>query len=235
MNFNLSERRRKLLISIAAGILGNLLALLSTMLTPMHTQVSFDFSHLATFMVALTLGPVYGLITGAIAAIQPYIQYAVMGIYGPYFGLAIIFGKAMTGFFCGLLRNRMPSFLAVSLSYIPECLFTLGFVLLMRIFLPPGTMSWEVINSILTEGWVEVLIFSFVIDNVLRHKVIETAVLMLEIFIIMFLVHKEFINTLLLLLLITSLTLILFEIINPLSGKNNSGGKIDKEDSNPVT
>ena len=228
MNFNLSEKRRKLLIAVVAGILGNLLALLSTMLTPMQTQVSFDFSHLATFMVALTLGPVYGLITGAIAAIQPYIQYAVMGIYGPFFGLAIIFGKAMTGFFCGLLRNRMPSFLAVSLSYIPESLFTLSFVLLMRIFLPPGTMSWEVINGILTEGWVEVIIFSFVIDNVLRHKVIETAVLMLEIFIIMFLVHKEFINTLLLLLLITLLTLILFEIIKPLFRKNNSDGKTEK-------
>jgi hypothetical protein len=232
MNFNLSEKRRKLLIAIAAGILGNMLALLSSMLTPMQTQVSFDFSHLATFMVALTLGPVYGLITGAIAAIQPYIQYAVIGIYGPFFGLAIIFGKAMTGFFCGLLRNRMPSFLAVSLSYIPESLFTLGFVLSMRIFLPPGSMSWEVINGILTEGWVEVLIFSFVIDNVLRQKVIETAVLMLEIFIIMFLVHKEFINTLLLLLLITLLTLILFEIIKPLFRKNNSDGKTDKEDSN---
>ena len=235
MNFHLSERRRKLLIAIAAGILGNLLALLSSMLTPMHTQVSFDFSHLATFMVALTLGPVYGLITGAIAAIQPYIQYAVMGIYGPFFGLAIIIGKAMTGFFCGLLRNRMPSFLAVNLSYIPECLFTLGFVLSMRIFLPPGSMSWEIIKGILTEGWVEVLIFSFVIDNVLRQKVIETAVLMLEIFIIMFLVHKEFINTLLILLLITLLTLILFEIIKPLFGKNNADGKTDKKDSNPAT
>jgi hypothetical protein len=43
---------------------------------------------------------------------------------------------------------------------------------------------------------------------------------MLEMFIIMFLVHKEFINTLLILLLITLITVILFEIIKPFIKKN---------------
>jgi len=38
---------------------------------------------------------------------------------------------------------------------------------------------------------------------------------MLEIFIIMFLVHKEFITTLLVMLLNTLITLILFELIKP--------------------
>jgi hypothetical protein len=66
-----------------------------------------------------------------------------------------------------------------------------------------------------------VIIFSFLIDTVMRRRVIETAVLMLEIFIIMFLVHKEFINTLLVLLLITLITLILFEIIKPFIKKNS--------------
>jgi hypothetical protein len=219
MTINLTEKRKKLLITIIAGILGNFLALLSSMLTPMHPQVCFDFSHLATFMIAVAFGPGYGFLAGAIASLHPYFHYAVWGLYGPFFGLAIVFGKAMTGFFCGLLRDKMPTYLAISLAYIPESLFTLGFSLLMSIFLPAGAMSWEIISSILMEGWVEVIIFAFVIDNIVRRKIIETAILMLEIFIIMFLVHKEFIETLLLLLLITLLTLILFEIIEPLTGK----------------
>ncbi len=215
MTFNLNDRMKKVLAAIAAGILGNLLSFLSSLLTPMHPQVTFDFSHLATFVVALAFGPFYGLITGAIGSIYPYVHYAVFGIYGPFFGLAIIFGKAMTGFICGLLRNRMPVFLAVNISYIPESLFTFGFLQLMTLFLLSGNLNTEIISGIITEGWVEVIIFSFLIDTVMRRRIIETAVLMLEIFIIMFLVHKEFINTLLILLLITLITLILFELIKP--------------------
>ncbi|HUN55723.1 MAG TPA: hypothetical protein VMU29_11260 [Smithella sp.] len=220
MTFNPGDKMKKVLAAIGAGILGNLLSFLSSLLTPMHPQISFDFSHLATFVAAIALGPVYGMIAGAVGSIYPYAHYAVFGIYGPYFGLAIIFGKAMTGFICGLLRNKMPVFLAVNISYIPESLYTFGFTQLMILFLPGGSMNGTIISGIITEGWVEVIIFSFLIDTVMRRRVIETAVLMLEIFIIMFLVHKEFINTLLVLLLITLITLILFEIIKPFINKN---------------
>ena len=223
MTFNLSDRTKKLLAAIAIGISGNLLSYLSSLLTPMHPQISFDFSHLATFVAAIVFGPLYGLIAGAIGSIYPYCHYAVFGIYGPFFGLAIIFGKAMTGFICGLLRNRMPVFLAINISYIPESLYTLGFTLLMTSFLPAGSLNGEMISGIIIEGWVEVIIFSFLIDTVMRRRVIDTAVLMLEIFIIMFLVHKEFITTLLVLLLITLITLILFELIKPFIKKKPGG------------
>jgi hypothetical protein len=215
MTFNLSERMKKIIATIAVGIAGNLLSYLSSLLTPMHPQISFDFSHLATFTAAIVFGPFYGLLAGAIGAIYPYFHYAVLGIYGPLFGLAIIFGKAMTGLICGTLRHRMPVFLAINISYIPESLFTLGFSLVMISFLPAGSLNSEMISGIIVEGWVEVIIFSFLIDTVMRRRVIETAVLMLEIFIIMFLVHKEFITTLLILLLITFITLVLFELIKP--------------------
>ena len=220
MTFNLSDKTKKMLAAIAAGILGNLLSFLSSLLTPMQPQVSFDFSHLATFITAIAFGPFYGMIAGAVGSIYPYMHYAVFGIYGPFFGLAIIFGKAMTGFVCGLLRNKMPVFLAVNISYIPESLFTFGFSQMMTMFLPAGMLDAKIISGIIIEGWVEVIIFSFLIDTVMRQKIIETAVLMLEIFIIMFLVHKEFINTLLILLLITLITMILFEIIKPFVRKH---------------
>jgi hypothetical protein len=212
---------KKVLAAIAAGIFGNLLSFLSSLLTPLHPQVTFDFSHLATFVTAIALGPLCGLIAGAVGAIYPYFHYAVFGIYGPFFGLAIIFGKAMTGFICGLLRNRMPVFLAVNISYIPESLFTLGFVQLVALFLTAGSLNGVIISGIIKSGWVQVILFSFLIDTVMRQRIIETAVLMLEIFIIMFLVHKEFIDTLLILLLITLITLILFELITPFIKKNS--------------
>lgn len=220
MTFILSDKMKKVLAAIAAGIFGNLLSFLSSLLTPLHPQVTFDFSHLATFITAIALGPLYGLIAGAVGAIYPYFHYAVFGIYGPFFGLAIIFGKAMTGFICGLLRNRMPVFMAVNISYIPESLFTLGFVQLVALFLTAGSLNGVIISGIIKSGWVQVILFSFLIDTVMRQRIIETAVLMLEIFIIMFLVHKEFIDTLLILLLITLITLILFELITPFIKKN---------------
>jgi hypothetical protein len=220
MTFNPGDKTKKMLAAIAVGVLGNLLSFLSSLLTPMHPQISFDFSHLATFIAAIAFGPFYGMIAGAVGSIYPYIHYSVFGIYGPFFGLAIIFGKAMTGFICGLLRNRLPAVLAVNISYIPESLFTFGFAQLMILFLPAGLLDGKIISGIIVEGWVEVIIFSFLIDTVIRQKVIETAVLMLEIFIIMFLVHKEFITTLLILLLITLITVILFEIIKPFIKKN---------------
>ena len=221
MTFILSDKMKKVLAAIAAGIFGNLLSFLSSLLTPLHPQVTFDFSHLATFVTAIALGPLCGLIAGAVGAIYPYFHYAVFGIYGPFFGLAIIFGKAMTGFICGLLRNRMPVFLAVNISYIPESLFTLGFVQLVALFLTAGSLNGVIISGIIKSGWVQVILFSFLIDTVMRQRIIETAVLMLEIFIIMFLVHKEFIDTLLILLLITLITLILFELITPFIKKNS--------------
>jgi hypothetical protein len=230
IQFHFSKRTSKLIVTILAGLLGNLLAFLSSLLTPLNPQVSFDFSHLATFAIAITFGPLYGALAAAIASIYPYINLAVFGIYGPFAGLAIIFGKTMTGFFCGLLRGRMPTFLAINISYIPESLFTLGFLQLMSAVLPPGTLTWHaIIVGVIIEGWVEVIMFSFIIDTVVRRRVIETAVLMLEIFIIMFLVHKEFIETLLILLLITLLTLVLFELVVPILHKDKTGWPDDSD------
>ena len=85
----------------------------------------------------------------------------------------------MTGFICGLLRNRMPVFLVVNISYIPESLFTFGFTQLMILFLPVGLLAEKIIFGIIVEGWFEVIIFSFLIDIVMRQNIIETAVLML--------------------------------------------------------
>ena len=58
-----------MLAAIGAGILGNLLSFLSSLLTPMHPQISFDFSHMATFVAAIVFGPFYGIIAGIVGSI----------------------------------------------------------------------------------------------------------------------------------------------------------------------
>jgi hypothetical protein len=219
MKINIDTTFRKVLASIAAGIIGNLLAILSSLLNPLQPQATFDFSHIATFGTAIAFGPLYGMLAGAIGSLYPYYEFAIAGVYGPWWGLAIIVGKAMTGFFCGLLRGKLPPFLVINISYIPESAFTLGFLLLMTVVLPAGSMPAETMTAILLEGWVEVIIFSFIIETVVRRRVMETAVLMLEIFIIMLLVHKQFIELLLVLLLVTLVTITMFEVIAPMIRK----------------
>lgn len=213
MKININSTGKKVLASVAAGLAGNLLAFLSSLLTQLNPQVSFDFSHIATFAIAISFGPLYGMLTGAVGSLYPYYLFAIKGIYGPWWGLAIIIGKSMTGLFCGLLRGKLPPFLAVIISYVPECVFTVGFLLLMTAILPPGMVTNQIIASIILEAWVEIIIFSFIIEMIVRRRLMETAVLMLEIFIIMLLVHQQFIELLLALLVITVITITLFEII----------------------
>ena len=219
MKINIDTTLKKVLASVAAGIVGNLLALLSSLLNPLQPQATFDFSHIATFGTAIAFGPLYGMLAGAIGSIYPYYEFAIAGVYGPWWGLAIIVGKAMTGFFCGLLRGKLPPFLAINISYAPESIFTLGFLVLMTVVLPSGSVTPQMMSDILLEGWVEVIIFSFIIETVVRRRVMETAVLMLEIFIIMLLVHKQFIESLLILLLVTLVTITMFEVIAPMIRK----------------
>jgi hypothetical protein len=96
--------------------------------------------------------------------------------------------------------------------------------------LPAGAMTWAIATGILMEGWVEVIIFSFIIEMVVRRRIMETAVLLLEVFIIMLLVHKEFILSLLLLLLITFSVMLLFEMLRPLFKDHHPNHQPDSDD-----
>jgi len=227
---NMSNATKKLLISIVGGIAGSLLAYLSSLLSPLQPQLTFDFSHLATFAVAIAFGPWYGLLTAAIGSIYPYIEYAVLGIYGPLAGIGIIIGKSLTGLTCGFLRKRLPTFFAIIVSFIPECLFILGFLWLMLFYLPLGVMTWYMIGDIILEAWVEVIIFAIIIETVVRRRIMETAVIMLEIFIIMLLVHQQLKLTLLALLLIVVVTVLLFELIKQYKNKRTERNTHDDDD-----
>ena len=221
MRITLNTMTRNLLLTLGAGLLGNLLAYLSALLINVQPQIAFDLSHVATFTVALYLGPYYGLLAGALVAIYPYIEFGVMGIYGPFLGLAIIVGKAMTGFFCGLLASRTRPYLAVAFGYIPEFLFTLVFLKATQLWMAPDALTVEMISSILLKGWIEVLILSFVLETVSRRHIAETSVLLLEIFIVTLLVHKENNEILAALLAIVLVIMMLVDLV----GQGKKTGK----------
>ncbi|MHA1271556.1 MAG: hypothetical protein ACTSPY_17315 [Candidatus Helarchaeota archaeon] len=111
--------------------LGTLLALISVYLVPIvGNQVALDLSHIGTYIVALSGGPLLGLITGAIVGFLPSYRFA---------NPAIIPGKMMTGLFVGLIfglfqkiekikKNQFLTTIVLVVSgllgYIPEFIFT---------------------------------------------------------------------------------------------------------------
>jgi len=221
MSINLSTRTRRVLITIGAGLLGNLLAYLSAALITIQPQIAFDLSHMVTFSVALYLGPYYGLLAGATVAIYPYIEFGVLGSYGPIVGLAIIVGKAMTGLFCGLLANRARPYLAIALAYLPEFVFTFVFLMAVQTWMLPAVFTSEMTWEILRKGWIEVLIIAFALETVSRRHIAELTVLLLEIFIVTLLIHKEKGEILLLLLGIVLVIMFIVDLVS----QGNTGGK----------
>jgi len=133
-------------------------------------QVALDLSHVATYIAAIFGGPLLGAVVGALVGIGPAVYFGyVGGVLGPLglFGLPI--GKALTGLTTGFLsktllprRYPLPSkrtVLTSMLGYVPECLFTVFFFLvLVPVFLPPETAAFVVtlLTPILVKAWIEI-------------------------------------------------------------------------------
>jgi riboflavin transporter FmnP len=169
------HRPRCIAFVASMGALGNVLALLSLFIAPIHPQVALDLSHLGTFISAMYCGPGWGFVTGAIVALAPFYKFGVIGWYGPLFGSLIIPGKAITGLSFGLLVKRFRPFTSAILGFIPEFLYLYVFLkYLTVIFLPnlAGFMTDAVIISILTKAWFEIFIMGFIIEAIYRKKLL---------------------------------------------------------------
>jgi hypothetical protein len=215
MHLNISDKSRKILITLLAGVLGNLLGFLSTSLISLQPQIAFDLSHFATYAVAIYLGPFYGLLAGAVVALYPYVKFGVLGVMGPVLGLSLILGKAMTGWFAGTLSGRVRPYLVVVIAFIPEFLLTVMLLKSMQCWLQPALVTGAMLSQILYKEWVEILILSFVLETVARREIMETAILLTEIFIVAMLIRHESIQILLMLLSLVFITLIIIDLVKP--------------------
>ncbi len=161
------------------GIMGALSAVLSYLSLPMFQiapGVSIDFSHIATYIVAIGGGAILGGIGGAIAAVIPSFFFA---------NPAFIPGKLLTGFCVGaifsLLKKRKiyeqkPYFkhlaiiIAGLIGYIPEAIFTY-WDLTFLVHMPAAT-----ITLILIKAWIEIPIITIIIMLLYRMESIKEGV-----------------------------------------------------------
>ena len=142
--------------------LGTLLALFSVYLVPIAgPQVALDLSHIGTYIVALSGGPILGLLTGAIVGFLPSYRFA---------NPAIMPGKMMTGIFVGLIYglfqkinrfrdNKIFSVIAILaaslIGYIPEFIFTWWDTVYIV-----GLPFTTVVLPMLIKAWVEIITIS---------------------------------------------------------------------------
>ncbi|MBU7032575.1 MAG: hypothetical protein HXS53_08590 [Theionarchaea archaeon] len=156
--------------------LGTALAIVS--FVPIGPGIHIDFSHIGTFIVAIALGPFYGMMTGALIGIYP------MTVFG---NPLVIIGKALTGLFIGLLIQKARLVIGVEsgkkekylrivpttiVGWFPEALFT--FVTLGIIGIPT-LFPMAVVQSILVKGAAEIVLLGILCEVLFASKALQHA------------------------------------------------------------
>ena len=152
------------------GALGSLLAFFSTYFV-IGPNTALDFSHIATYIVAIGGGPILGAICGAIVGIVPAFRF---------FNVGLVPGKILTGFTVGFLyimlkkidffkRNRKTEILAIVIAgligYIPEMVFTILDLQILHLeFLLP---------FVIPKAWLEIVIITILMVVLFNYKVIK--------------------------------------------------------------
>ena len=153
------------------GALGNILFLFSYYMGPIIPgEVALDLALVTVFVAAFYGGRLAGFLTGLFAGIFPGIYFGPLGL-GSWLGLVCLpIGKSLTGFVSGLFYKGLnvdqrphKSVLTVPLvllSYIPECIFTIAyFVILLPNLIGGGGVG--ILAFVLPKAWVEVVFISF--------------------------------------------------------------------------
>jgi len=169
-------RSKDIALLALMGALGNIIAAITTYVGTIHPQIAFDFSHLATLLVAVFRDPIMGAIVGAMISLEPFYRFGVTGWLGPIVGLSFIPGKAMTGYTAGILARRTRPVLAVLLGYVPECIFTyitLKYITMLLIPTVAPFFTDVVIFTILTKAWIEIVLLGFLMEIIARNKAIK--------------------------------------------------------------
>ena len=176
MGLHTATKGRQVAFVASMGALGNVLALLTVSIPTPISQVAPDLSHVATLIVALYSGPVLGGITGALVSIVTFYRFGVAGWFGPLVGLLIIPLKSLTGITAGILGKRLRPGAATLLGYVPECVTTyLYFMLVVPFFLPAVAqyVTQGFVVLVLAKAWVEMGIIAIIMEAVRRRDIVS--------------------------------------------------------------
>jgi len=166
---------RQVAFVASMGALGNILALLTVTIPTPISQIAPDLSHVATLIVALYSGPVLGGITGALVSIVPFYRFGVAGWYGPLVGFLIIPLKSLTGITAGFLGKKLRPGLATLLGYVPECISTYAFFMLVVPFFLPEVAQFVTqgfVILVLAKAWVELAIIAVIMEAIKRRDIV---------------------------------------------------------------
>jgi riboflavin transporter FmnP len=166
---------RQVAFVASMGALGNVLALLTVTIPTPVSQIAPDLSHVATLIVALYSGPVLGGITGALVSIVPFYRFGVAGWYGPLVGFLIIPLKSLTGITAGLLGKKLRPAHATLLGYVPECVSTYAFFMLVVPFFLPEVAQYVTqgfVILVLAKAWVELGIIAVIMEAIKRRDIV---------------------------------------------------------------
>lgn len=160
--------------------LGIALSMISLNIAPISVSVpgqgaaALDLSHLATFVAAISGGPVTGAIVGFLSGIYAgyYFGYVVGGL-GLLSLIGLPLGKALTGLLAGFLykvlgigKGSRHSLLAVPvtlLSYVPECVYTIVYFLYFVTLVNTPAMAF-MIPIVIPKAWIEIAVMSIIMS-----------------------------------------------------------------------
>lgn len=173
--FRLFVRKKEITVKqlVFVGIMsamGTALAVVS--FVPIGPNIHVDFSHIGTFIVAIALGPFYGMVTGALIGIYP------MTVFG---NVLVPPGKALTGLVIGLLARRLhlasnekrkvPLIIpAAFVGWIPEAIFVLVTLGILGI---PYLLPMPVVEGILVKGSVEIILLGILCQGLFASKALR--------------------------------------------------------------
>ncbi|MCJ7455544.1 hypothetical protein MUP07_02210 [Candidatus Bathyarchaeota archaeon] len=175
MHLTTAISARQVAFVASMGALGNVLALLTVSIPTPISQVAPDLSHVATLIVALYSGPMLGGITGAMVSIVPFYRFGVTGWFGPVVGFLIIPLKSLTGITAGFLGKKLRPGLATLLGYVPECVATyLYFMLVVPFFLPDvgQYITQGFVAVVLSKAWLELGIIALIMEAIKRRDIV---------------------------------------------------------------
>ncbi len=154
--------------------MGTALAVVSFI--PIGPGINIDLSHIGTFIVAIALGPFYGMIAGTLIGIYP------MTVFG---NPLVPVGKALTGLLVGLLITRARLVVGIesteklrllrivptiAVGWIPEAVFILVTLGILGV---PYLMPMPVVEGILVKGTGEIILLGIVCEFLFASKALQ--------------------------------------------------------------